>query len=113
VAYSTGGTSDWIRFLIARIASYEKIGFVQMKKKKVTISSPVAIAGVTVILVVELSLNCQPSGSGIFFSGIKQPVRVVVASPSTKKAFDITGEEISLGELMQEAPSLAEVLERA
>jgi len=84
-----------------------------MEKKKVTISSPVAIAGVTVVLVVELSLNCQPSGSGIFFSGVKQPSKVAVASPSTKKAFDITGKEISLGQLMREAPGLAEILERA
>jgi hypothetical protein len=84
-----------------------------MEKKKVIIVGPMAIAGMTLILVTRLSLHCQPIGSSIFFSGIKQPVSIVVASPSIKKAFDITGEEISLDQLIQEAPSLAEVLERA
>ena len=84
-----------------------------MEKKKVTIVGPVAIAGMTLILVTRLSLKCQPVGGGIFFSGIKQPASIVVASPSTKEAFDVTGEEISLDQLIQEAPSLAEVLKRA
>jgi hypothetical protein len=84
-----------------------------MEKKKVTIVGPVAIAGMTLILVTRLSLHCQPVGGGIFFSGIKQPISIVVASPSTKKAFDVTGKAISLDQLIQEDPSLAEVLERA
>ena len=84
-----------------------------MEKKKVTIVGPVAIAGMSLILVTRLSLHCQPVRGGILFSGIKQPVSIVVASPSAKKAFDITGEAISLDQLIQEAPSLAEVLERA
>jgi len=83
-----------------------------MEKKKVTIVGPVTIAGMTIILVTRSSLHCQRSGSSIFFSGIKQPVSIVVASPSIKKAFDVTGEEISLDQLIQETPSLAEVLER-
>jgi len=82
-----------------------------MEKKRVTISSPVAIAGITLILVTRLSLSCQPSGNNIFFSGVKQPVGIVVASPSTKKAFNITGKEIPLNQLIQEAPGLAGILE--
>ena len=84
-----------------------------MEKKRVTISSPVTIDGTTLILITKLSLKCQPSGSNIFFSGIKQPVGIVVASPSTKKAFEITGEEISLNQLIQEIPSLAGMLGKA
>ena len=84
-----------------------------MEKKKVTIVGPMAIAGMTLILVTRLSLKCQPVGGGILFSGIKQPISIVVASPSTKKAFNVTGEAISLDQLIQEDPSLAEVLERA
>ena len=84
-----------------------------MEKKSVTISSPVAIAGTTLILITKLSLNCQPAGSNIFFSGIKQPVGIVVASPSTKKAFEITGNEIPLNQLIQEVPSLAGMLGKA
>ena len=81
--------------------------------ERVTISSPVAIAGTTLILITKLSLNCQPSGSNIFFSGVKQPVGIVVASPSAKKAFEITGKEIPLNQLIQETPGLAGMLERA
>jgi hypothetical protein len=84
-----------------------------MEKKKVIIAGPMAIAGITLILVIKLSLNCQPAGSSIFFSGIKQPINVVVASPSTKKAFDVKGDEIPIGLLLQEVPDLAGVLEKA
>ena len=82
-------------------------------EKKITISSPVAIAGVTLILVIKVSVNCQGAGSNIFFSGVKQPVNVVVASPSTKKAFNIDGDEIPIGPLLQEVPDLAGMLEKA
>ena len=84
-----------------------------MEKKRVTISSPIAIAGITLILITKMSLNCQPGGYNIFFSGVKQPVGIVVASPSTKKAFEITGKEIPLDQLIQEVPGLAGMLERA
>ena len=84
-----------------------------MEKKRVTISSPVAIDGITLILITKSSLNCQLSGSNIFFSGVKQPVGIVVASPSTKKAFDVTGKEIPLNQLIQEVPSLTGMLEKA
>jgi hypothetical protein len=83
-----------------------------MEKKTVTISSPIIIAGITLILITKLSLNCQSGGSNIFFSGVKQPTNIVVASPSIKKAFEITGKEIPLNQLMQETPGLARMLER-
>ena len=76
------------------------------------IAGPLAIAGITLVLVIRLSINCQPGGSGIFFSGIKQPMKVVVASPLTKKAFDMEGDEIPMGSLLQEVPDLAEMLEK-
>ena len=84
-----------------------------METERVIIGDPVAIAGTTVVPVVKLSFNCQPSCGGIFFSGVKKPVSIVVTSPSTKKAFDVNGKEISLDQLIQEAPDLAEVLKRA
>ncbi len=77
------------------------------------IAGPMAIAGMTLILVIKFSLNCQPAGSSIFFSGIKQPVNVVVASPSMKKAFNIEGEEIPIGTVLREIPDLAGMLEKA
>ncbi len=83
-----------------------------MEKKRVIIGGPIAIAGMTLILVTRLSFSCQPSGGGIFFSGTKQPVKVVVASPSAKQAFKVGGGEIPLDKLLQEVPGLAEVLEK-
>ncbi|MBN2462124.1 MAG: hypothetical protein JXB43_00820 [Dehalococcoidia bacterium] len=84
-----------------------------MEKKRVIISSPITIDGTTLIPVVKSSLNCQSSGNTIFFSGIKQPVSIVVASPSAKKAFEITGKEIPLDQLIQEVPDLVRILKSA
>ena len=84
-----------------------------MERKRVIISNPVAVDGTTLITVVKSSLNCQSKGNTLFFSGIKQPVSIVVASPSAKKAFEITGEEIPLDQLIQEIPGLVPMLERA
>ena len=83
-----------------------------MKKKRVIIGSPIAIAGITLILVTKLSVSCEPNGSSIFFFGIKEPVSLVVSSPSAKKAFEITGREIPLDQLIQNAPGLAGMLEK-
>ncbi|GAI75671.1 unnamed protein product, partial [marine sediment metagenome] len=41
---------------------------------------------------------------------VKRPVAVVVVSPQAKRAFRTTGEEVSLEKLMQEVPSLKEML---
>ena len=63
------------------------------------------------IPVTKVSLNCQRSGGRISLFGLKQPVSVVVASPSQKRAFRVTGEEIPLGQLMQEVPAVKEVVQ--
>jgi hypothetical protein len=83
-----------------------------MEKKRLA-GNPITIAGITLILVTRSSINCQPSGSNIFFFGLKQPVNIVVASQSAKRAFDINGREIPLDKLIQEVPSLDEVLKIA
>jgi hypothetical protein len=82
-----------------------------MEKKSVAVTGPIAIAGISLILVTRLSASCQSSGGNIFFSGIKQPVRIVVASPHAKQAFDARGGKVSLDELVREFPHLAGALE--
>jgi len=82
-----------------------------MEKKEVGIDSPVVVAGVTLIPVVKVSVNYRSCNGGISLFAVKQPVAVVLASPSEKRAFRITGEEVSLEELIQEVPSIEEVLE--
>ena len=82
-----------------------------MEKNEIVIENPVAVAGITLVPVTELSLNHWRGKHSLLCFGIKQPVGVVVISPSAKRAFRITGEEISLKELITEAPGIKEVLE--
>lgn len=75
------------------------------------ISGPMAIAGITLILVIKLSVNCQPAGNNIVFSGVKQPVSLVVKSPWANKAFNLDGDEVPISTLIEETPGLASMLE--
>jgi uncharacterized spore protein YtfJ len=82
-----------------------------MEKKEVEIGNPMTIGGVTLIPVIELSLNYWHGGGRFSCFGIKQPVSVVVVSSSGKRAFRASGEEVSLDQLIQETPGIKEVLE--
>lgn len=77
---------------------------------RTVVGEPVTIQGVTLIPVASTSLNYWRSNRGISFWGIKQPFRVVVVSPSGKRAFRISGEEVSLDELIQEVPGIRDIL---
>ena len=83
-----------------------------MEKTEVTIESPVSVAGLTLIPVVQI-LKClwQRENSTSFFA-TKRPIAVVVISPSAKKAFRVTGEEVSIDQLVKEAPDIKEVLDK-
>lgn len=81
-----------------------------MEKKEIGADTPIIVAGVTLIPVVEVSLNYWHGKRGISFFGVKQPVGVVLVSPSAKRAFRVTGEEVLLDQLIQEAPGIKEVL---
>ncbi len=83
-----------------------------MEKKEVKIDNPVALAGVTILPLVEVSLSYWRRDSRLAILGTKQPVGMVVISPSAKKAFRISGEEVSLEQLIQEVPGIREVLEK-
>jgi len=82
-----------------------------MEKKEVTIDNPVTVGGVTIIPIAQVSLNYEHSNSGIFLSSYKQPIAVVVISVSARKAFRITGEEVSIDQLIQEFPNIKGMLE--
>ena len=82
-----------------------------MEKKEVEIGSSVTVAGVTVIPVIEVSHSCWYKNRGISGFGIKRLTSVIVVSPSVRKTFRVTGEEISLGQLTQETPDIKEILE--
>jgi len=82
-----------------------------MEKEEIRIEAPVAVSGVILVTVVKASLNHWEHKGRLSFFSIKQPVSVVVVFPQAKRAFRISGEEISLDELAKEVPGLEEVLE--
>ena len=83
-----------------------------MEKQEVVVDHPIVAGGVTVIPVAKVSLKCWRRKRGISFLGAKRPVGLVVVSPSAKRAFRVTGEEVPLDQFVQEVPGVKEVLER-
>lgn len=81
-----------------------------MEKKEVAIDNPLTVAGITLIPITEISLHSWQRKGGISFLGMKQPLSVVVISPSGKKAFKVSGEEVLLDQLIEEIPILKEKL---
>ena len=83
-----------------------------MEKTEVTIESPVVVAGLTVIPVVQI-LKClwhRENSTSVFAA--KRPIAVVMVSPSAKKAFRVTGEEFSIDQLVKEFPVIKEALDK-
>ena len=81
-----------------------------MEKKERTIVSSTKVAGITVIPVSKVIINCWHSQRGIAFSGSRQPESIIIVTPSAKRAFRITGEEITLDQLIRETPDIMEML---
>jgi hypothetical protein len=77
-----------------------------MEKKEIVTEEAVAVAGVTIVPIAQLSLTHRQAGYGTSFFAAKEPVAIVVASPTAKRAFRITGEEISIDRLQQEFPGV-------
>ena len=82
-----------------------------MEKEEIIIEAPFTAAGVTIVPLVKTSLNYRQRKSYHSFFATRQPVSLVVVSPQARKAFRITGEEISLDQLAKEAPGITEILE--
>lgn len=82
-----------------------------MEKEVIRIETPFTVAGVTLVPIVKTQLNYWQSKSRLSFFSIKQPVSIVVISPQAKRAFRISGEEVSLDQLTEEVPDIKEILE--
>lgn len=82
-----------------------------MEKPKVEIESPLTMNGASLITVAEVSMNYGCVNGTVLFSGIRRPIAVVAVMPFARRAFRITGEEISLDQLVKEVPEVKEVLE--
>ena len=83
-----------------------------MERKEIVVENPVTVPGLTLIPVVQVLRNYWHANNSASFFAVKQPVAVIVVSPSEKRAFRITGEEVSIDQLIQEAPSIKRILER-
>ena len=81
-----------------------------MEKKEITIANPVTVAGLTLIPVSKVTINCWHGKRGVVFSGSKQPDSIIIVTPSAKRAFRITGEEINFDQLVQEVPEISKTL---
>ncbi|MFP3974955.1 MAG: GerW family sporulation protein [Chloroflexota bacterium] len=82
-----------------------------MEKEEINAGPPITAGDVTVIPVIKTSIGCHGAGKGISASGLKRPTALVVVSSSGTKAFDISGEETSLDELIEAVPQLREMLQ--
>ena len=82
-----------------------------MEKEEIKIEAPFAVAGVTLVPIVKTSLNCWQGKRYLSFLGTKQPVSLVAISPQARRAFRISGEEISLEQLIKEVPGIRAILE--
>jgi hypothetical protein len=80
-----------------------------MEEKKIVIDKAAAVAGLTITTVSQISVYLGSTAAGTAVMAVKQPLAMVTASPQ-KRAFRITGEEISLDELVEQYPGLKEYL---
>jgi hypothetical protein len=69
------------------------------EKKEIVAGSPVPVAGLTVIPVVETRLNSRRFRNAVSISGSRRAIGVIVTSPEGEKTYNIEGEEVTLEEL--------------
>jgi hypothetical protein len=82
-----------------------------MVKKQVAIDNAVSIDGLTIIPVADISLEYLLFDNFATVYGFKEPVAFIVVAPARKKAFRITGEEVSVEQLVEECPEIKEMSE--
>jgi hypothetical protein len=77
-----------------------------MEKKEIKAESKLSVGGVTLVPIVESACAGWRMGEVVSFTGYKTPLAVVVFAGGLKKVFRITGEEITIDELVKEFPSV-------
>ena len=81
------------------------------EKKEIIAGSPLKVAGLTLIPVVETRLQHWRYRKSFSVFGSRQAICIIIITPTTKKAFKVTGEEVTLEELQDELPDLEKNLE--
>jgi len=83
-----------------------------MEKEKIVIETPRIFAGVTLLSIARCHTYCGRSEGRFFAFGVKKPVSIVVLSSHGRQAFRVSGEEVSLEQLIDETPGLKKTLEK-
>ena len=73
-----------------------------MEKKEVAINDTLEFSGLNIIPVVQVSVNYWSHKNSASFFGAKEPVAVIVVSEAGKRAFRLSGEEVSIEQLSEE-----------
>ena len=82
-----------------------------MEKKEIKVINPVTVDGITIAPVVRIKISYGQSRRGVAFSGSAQPECILIMTPSGKRAFRMSGEEITCDQLSLENPGIAERIE--
>ena len=72
---------------------------------------PVVTSGVTIVPVESVGCGHGLGPGGLWVSGFKQPVAVVLLRNSQTYAFDISGAEVDAMQLARDVPELQQVLD--
>ena len=81
-----------------------------MQTEKMKIEGGISEGAFTFLPVSRTTCRGEQTGQGVFFFAAKIPVAIVVLSPTGKRAFRISGEEISLETLAEEVPDIWEAI---
>ena len=81
-----------------------------MQTKKMKIEGAISEGAFIFLPVSKTTCRGERIGQTAFFFAAKIPVAIVVLSPTGKKAFRISGEEISLDTLAAEVPDIREAI---
>ena len=81
-----------------------------MQTKKLKIESAISEGAFIFLPVSKTTCRGERIGQNAFFFAAKIPVAIVVLSPTGKRAFRVSGEEISLDTLAAEVPNVRETI---
>ena len=77
-----------------------------MEKIEVTVDDPIVLDGLTIIPVVSLSLNGWHLDNFTTVFAVKKPVAFLMMTPTERKAYGVSGEEVSIDQLIEDLPGL-------
>jgi len=82
-----------------------------MRKEYLAREETTVVAGVRITPVVRISVRyTEIKGIRSFYAG-KQPVYLIISSADGEQAYSVSGQDVSLSQVMEECPALAVALE--